>query len=144
MCTAKHRHLWKLSSWPCLCDTGSVCGWHMQTPSIIESGSCFMGNCNVTKILKFHDCQLFSLCDWYKQITSLKVDPIIRGGIRRFTDMIGQLWCSLADYYIRAGHFEKVRAYAVELMILSSVFALKLVPVLSWGWNHLTVMRSYH
>ena len=23
--------------------------------------------------------------------------------------MIGQLWCSLADYYIRAGHFEKVR-----------------------------------
>ena len=22
--------------------------------------------------------------------------------------MIGQLWCSLADYYIRGGHFEKV------------------------------------
>ena len=42
------------------------------------------------------------------QITSLKVEPIIRGGLRRFTDMIGQLWCSLADYYIRGGHFEKV------------------------------------
>ena len=40
----------------------------------------------------------------------MKVDPIIRGGLRRFTDMIGQLWCSLADYYIRAGHFEKVWA----------------------------------
>ncbi|XP_064395800.1 pre-mRNA-splicing factor SYF1-like [Halichondria panicea] len=43
------------------------------------------------------------------KISSLKVDPIIRGGIRRFTDMIGQLWCSLADYYIRSGHFEKAR-----------------------------------
>ena len=49
------------------------------------------------------------------QITSLKVDPIIRGGIRRFTDMIGQLWYSLADYYIRAGHFEKV--YTTSLCI---------------------------
>ena len=43
------------------------------------------------------------------QITSLKVEAIIRGGLKRFTDMIGQLWCSLADYYIRAGHFEKAR-----------------------------------
>ena len=44
------------------------------------------------------------------QVTSVRVDPIIRGGIRRFTDMIGQLWSSLADYYIRAGHFEKVKS----------------------------------
>ena len=44
----------------------------------------------------------------FLQVTSLKVEPIIRGGLQRFTDMIGQLWCSLADYYIRAGHFEKV------------------------------------
>jgi pre-mRNA-splicing factor SYF1 len=44
-----------------------------------------------------------------EKVTSVKVDPIIRGGIRRFTDMIGQLWCSLSDYYIRAGHFEKAR-----------------------------------
>jgi pre-mRNA-splicing factor SYF1 len=44
-----------------------------------------------------------------EKVTSVKVDPIIRGGLRRFTDMIGQLWCSLADYYIRAGHFEKAR-----------------------------------
>ena len=42
------------------------------------------------------------------KITSLKVEPIIRGGLKRFTDVIGQLWCSLADYFIRAGHFEKV------------------------------------
>ena len=37
------------------------------------------------------------------------MDPIIRGGVQRFTDMVGQLWCSLADYYTRAGHFEKAR-----------------------------------
>ena len=42
------------------------------------------------------------------KISSLKVEPIIRGGLQRFTDVIGQLWCSLADYFIRAGHFEKV------------------------------------
>ena len=42
------------------------------------------------------------------QVTSLKVEPIIRGGIQRFTDMVGQLWCSLADYHIRAGRFERV------------------------------------
>ena len=47
----------------------------------------------------------------------MKVDPIIRGGIRRFTDMIGQLWCSLADYYIRAGHFEKVHILSLSLSL---------------------------
>lgn len=39
---------------------------------------------------------------------SLNVDAIIRGGLTRFTDQLGKLWCSLADYYIRSGHFEKV------------------------------------
>lgn len=42
---------------------------------------------------------------------SLNVDAIIRGGLTRFTDQLGKLWCSLADYYIRSGHFEKVRGY---------------------------------
>ena len=49
----------------------------------------------------------------FLQITSLKVDAIIRGGLRRFTDMIGQLWCSLADYYIRSGHFDRVSLVVV-------------------------------
>lgn len=40
---------------------------------------------------------------------SLKVADIIHGALRRFTDGLGQLWCSLADYYIRGGHFEKAR-----------------------------------
>lgn len=43
------------------------------------------------------------------QVKSLKVTDIIRGGLRRFTDSLGQLWCSLADYFIRSGHFEKAR-----------------------------------
>ena len=41
-------------------------------------------------------------------IESIRVEPIIRGGLRRYTDMIGSLWCSLARYHIRRGNFEKV------------------------------------
>lgn len=33
----------------------------------------------------------------------------MRGALRRFTDDVGKLWTSLADYYIRLGHFEKAR-----------------------------------
>eukprot|EP00613_Pedinella_sp_CCMP2098_P056321 CAMPEP_0171859454 /NCGR_PEP_ID=MMETSP0992-20121227/25903_1 /TAXON_ID=483369 /ORGANISM="non described non described, Strain CCMP2098" /LENGTH=307 /DNA_ID=CAMNT_0012481101 /DNA_START=19 /DNA_END=938 /DNA_ORIENTATION=- len=40
---------------------------------------------------------------------SLKVDPIIRSGIARFTDEVGKLWCRLADFYIRGGQFERAR-----------------------------------
>lgn len=45
---------------------------------------------------------------------SLNVDAIIRGGLTRFTDQLGKLWCSLADYYIRSGHFEKVCGYTLS------------------------------
>lgn len=56
----------------------------------------------------WHDlCEL--ICKNPTKVTSLKVDPIIRGGIKRFTDERGKLWCSLADFYIRSGHFEKAR-----------------------------------
>lgn len=43
------------------------------------------------------------------KIQSLKVEAIIRGGLGRFTDMVGTLWISLADYYIRQGNFDKAR-----------------------------------
>merc|ERR1719232_1881422 len=43
------------------------------------------------------------------QIKSLNVDAIIRGGLRRYTDQVGHLWNSLADYYIRSGLFERAR-----------------------------------
>lgn len=44
-----------------------------------------------------------------KEISGLNVDAIIRGGIRKFTDEVGRLWTSLADYYIRRGLVEKAR-----------------------------------
>ena len=53
------------------------------------------------------------LCDLMSKnpdkVKSLKVGQIIHNGLQRFTDGLGQLWCSLADYYIRAGDFEKAR-----------------------------------
>ncbi|CAL8074607.1 unnamed protein product [Orchesella dallaii] len=44
-----------------------------------------------------------------KEVTSLDVDAIIRSGLRRYTDQIGALWTSLADYYVRSGLFERSR-----------------------------------
>lgn len=44
-----------------------------------------------------------------KDILSLKVDNIIRGGLRKFTDETGKLWTSLAEYYIQLAQFEKAR-----------------------------------
>lgn len=43
------------------------------------------------------------------EVTSLRVDPVLRSGIHRFTDEVGRLWCALAEYYVRQGAFEKVR-----------------------------------
>ncbi|GLC45042.1 hypothetical protein PLESTB_001462400 [Pleodorina starrii] len=44
-----------------------------------------------------------------KDVAGMRVDAILRGGIRRFTDEVGRLWTSLADYYIRRSMFEKAR-----------------------------------
>ncbi|KAG5681125.1 hypothetical protein PVAND_010585 [Polypedilum vanderplanki] len=44
-----------------------------------------------------------------QKITSLNVDAIIRSGLRRYTDQLGHLWNSLADYYVRSGLFERAR-----------------------------------
>ena len=66
------------------------------------------------KNLKYHNHpQLWNkLCELIAKnpdkVTSLKVEPIIRQGLKRYTDQIGVLWNSLADYYIRGGHFERV------------------------------------
>jgi len=53
------------------------------------------------------------LCDLITKhpadVTSLPVDAILRGGVRKFTDEVGRLWTSLADFYIRRGLFEKAR-----------------------------------
>lgn len=53
------------------------------------------------------------LCDLLTKhatdVSGLNVDAIIRGGIRKFTDEVGRLWTSLADYYIRRNLTEKAR-----------------------------------
>jgi pre-mRNA-splicing factor SYF1 len=53
------------------------------------------------------------LCDLISKnpdkVTSLNVDAIIRSGLRRYTDQLGHLWNSLADYYVRSGLFERAR-----------------------------------
>ncbi|KAA0705370.1 Pre-mRNA-splicing factor SYF1 [Triplophysa tibetana] len=61
------------------------------------------------------------LCDLISKnpdkVTSFNVGAIIRGGLTRFTDQLGKLWCSLADYYIRSGHFEKARDVYEEAIL---------------------------
>ncbi|KAI9495026.1 pre-mRNA splicing factor syf-1 [Zychaea mexicana] len=42
-------------------------------------------------------------------ITSVKVEPIIRSGIKRFTDQVGMLYCRLAMYWIKMRQLEKAR-----------------------------------
>lgn len=43
------------------------------------------------------------------KVHSLNVDAIIRGGLRRYTDQLGHLWTSLANYYVRSGLFDRAR-----------------------------------
>lgn len=45
----------------------------------------------------------------FLSVLAVQVDAIIRSGLSRFTDEVGKLWCRLADYYIRLGHFERAR-----------------------------------
>ncbi|KAK1339966.1 LOW QUALITY PROTEIN: hypothetical protein QTO34_018530 [Cnephaeus nilssonii] len=53
------------------------------------------------------------LCELISQnpdkVQSLNMDTITQGGLTRFTDQLGKLWCSLADHYMLNGHFEKAR-----------------------------------
>lgn len=50
------------------------------------------------------------LCDLItkhpEDVKGLRVEAILRHGIRKFTDEVGRLWISLADYYIRRGEAE--------------------------------------
>lgn len=43
------------------------------------------------------------------KVHSLNIDAIIRGGLRRYTDQLGHLWTSLANYYVRSGLFDRAR-----------------------------------
>ena len=41
--------------------------------------------------------------------------------------MIGQLWCSLADYYIRGGHFEKVSVRFTSVCVCVFVYMYMII-----------------
>lgn len=43
------------------------------------------------------------------QITSIKVEHILRNGIKTFTEESGRWWCALAEYYNRMNNNEKAR-----------------------------------
>ncbi|XP_060096701.1 pre-mRNA-splicing factor SYF1 [Heteronotia binoei] len=74
----------------------------------VVNDECFVSKEGKSNYQLWHE-----LCDLISQnpdkVKSLNVGAIIRGGLTRFTDQLGKLWCSLADYYIRSGHFEKAR-----------------------------------
>jgi pre-mRNA-splicing factor SYF1 len=43
------------------------------------------------------------------KIRTVRVEPILRQGIKRYIDQVGQLWNALATYYIGLGNFERAR-----------------------------------
>lgn len=54
------------------------------------------------------------LCDIISQhsdklFNEIPLEPILRGGMKKFNNDIGKLWTSLADIYIRSGMFDKAR-----------------------------------
>ncbi|KAE8619523.1 hypothetical protein XENTR_v10009831 [Xenopus tropicalis] len=55
-------------------------------------------------------------------VRSLDAAAIIRGGLTRFTDQRGKLWCALAEYHTRSGHFEKARdVYEESIQTVTTV-----------------------
>lgn len=55
-------------------------------------------------------------------INTINVDELVRSGIAKFSDEVGRLWNSLADYYIRLGQFEKARdVYEEAVTVVSTV-----------------------
>lgn len=65
-------------------------------------------------------CEL--ICKNPDKVHSLNVDAIIRSGLRRYTDQLGALWNSLADYYVRSGLFDRARdIYEEAIQTVSTV-----------------------
>jgi len=72
-----------------------------------------------TKDIRINNKKIYKLwqelCDLLsknpKKIKTIKVEPILRQGIERYIDQVGQLWNSLASYYIGLGNFERVIIY---------------------------------
>jgi pre-mRNA-splicing factor SYF1 len=43
------------------------------------------------------------------KIHTVRVEPILRQGIERYKDQVGQLWNLLASYYVGLRNFERAR-----------------------------------
>lgn len=52
-------------------------------------------------------CEL--VCKNPQHVKSLRVEAILRSGLRTFTDEAGHLWCALADFFLRQAAFEQAR-----------------------------------
>ena len=65
-------------------------------------------------------CQIINNYPEYLDITKynkeLTVDKLIRHGIKKYTDEIGNLWVTLANYYIKIGLIEKAREVYEEAL----------------------------
>ena len=49
------------------------------------------------------------ILDHPDQILSINSEKIIRSGIAKYVDEVGNLWTKLATYHIKKGHFSKAR-----------------------------------
>lgn len=81
---------------------------------------------------KTHHQLWMDLCDLISKhpehITSLRPEPILRSGLRKFTDEVGRLWNALADHFIRLNQFEKARDVCEEgMMAVTTVRDFSLV-----------------
>eukprot|EP01091_Cochliopodium_minus_P008222 TRINITY_DN1820_c0_g1_i2.p1 TRINITY_DN1820_c0_g1~~TRINITY_DN1820_c0_g1_i2.p1 ORF type:complete len:668 (-),score=225.36 TRINITY_DN1820_c0_g1_i2:59-2062(-) len=59
-------------------------------------------------------CDLIS--DNPETITKINVEKVIRAGIQKFTNEVGKLWISLANYYIGLSYYDKARDVFEESM----------------------------
>eukprot|EP00917_Polyrhabdina_sp_WS-2016_P022391 GHVP01048606.1.p1 GENE.GHVP01048606.1~~GHVP01048606.1.p1 ORF type:complete len:603 (-),score=107.11 GHVP01048606.1:55-1863(-) len=61
-------------------------------------------------IITFYRMQLCELISSHpKEIVTVDVESILRSGIKKFSDEVGNLWTCLADHYVRLGYLSKAR-----------------------------------
>lgn len=79
-------------------------------------------------------CEL--VCKNPQQVKALRVEAILRSGLRTFSDEAGHLWCALADFFIRQASFEQARAHT---LVLRQLFAIRMLPP---SRHHLSCVRA--
>eukprot|EP00019_Armaparvus_languidus_P013574 CAMPEP_0168582686 /NCGR_PEP_ID=MMETSP0420-20121227/2122_1 /TAXON_ID=498008 /ORGANISM="Pessonella sp." /LENGTH=341 /DNA_ID=CAMNT_0008617205 /DNA_START=127 /DNA_END=1149 /DNA_ORIENTATION=+ len=51
------------------------------------------------------------------RVSSVRLEPVVRSALQRFTNDAARLWIALADYAIRLGNFEKARDVFEEALV---------------------------